>query len=89
MTPDFRVSTGQNYTVTLIGSLQGTDAVRVQYSRDGVTFSDVGFLTNTPGTVTIQPAQAGKPEMGHIRTVFVRKNQNYGNFSPDYPVTIY
>jgi len=88
VTPDLRVSTAAGYTVTLTGSIQGCEAVKVQYARKGGDFADIGFLTNMPGSVTITPASPGNPESGHVRAVFVRKNENFGNFSPDYPVTI-
>jgi len=64
------------------------DALRVEYARKGGSFSPVAFLTNTPGGFQITPETPGEPETGHVRAVFIKKNEEYGNYSADYPVTV-
>jgi hypothetical protein len=88
VTPDLRPSTSVGYWVNLTGSMQGMDAMRVEYAPKGGSFSTVAFLTNTPGGFQITPANPNQPETGHIRAVFIKKNADFGNYSPDYPVTV-
>jgi len=88
VTPQLKPVTSAGYQVNLTGSMQGMDALKVEYARKGGNFATVAFLTNTPGGFQITPAVAGEPEMGHIRAVFIKKNAEYGNYSADYPVTL-
>lgn len=89
LTPELKVSAAPGYLVNLGGSLQGTDAIRVEYKRNGAAaWSVVGFLTKLPGTVTIIPNTPGEPEVGNIRGRFTKKNVDVGNSSPEYPVTL-
>lgn len=76
------------YTVSISGSMQGFDAMRVEYAPKGGNFAPVAFLTNTPGGFSITPAVANQPETGHIRAIYIKKNAEYGNYSADYPVTL-
>jgi hypothetical protein len=68
--------------------MQGMDALRVEYAPKGGNFAPVAFLTNTPGSFTVIPAVPGEPESGHIRAVFIKKNEEIGSYSADYPVTL-
>ena len=86
--PVFKDVRTVGYTVSLTGSMQGMDALRVEYAPNGGSFAPVAFLTNTPGSFQITPANPNQPEAGRIRAVFIRKNAEYGNFSADYPVTV-
>ena len=89
ITPDLRTETSTGYWVNLSGSMQGMDALKVEYSRDGgVNFTTVAFLTNTPGGFQITPQNPNQPEKGFIRAVYVRRNEEVGNYSPNYPVTV-
>lgn len=88
MTPQFKSVTVNGATVNVSGSMQGMDALKIEYARKGGTFSTVAFLTNTPGGFAVNPATPGQPETGHIRAVFIKKNAEYGNYSADYPVTV-
>ena len=87
-TPQLKATTSAGYNVTISGSMQGMDALRVEYARKGGAFTPVAFLTNMPGGFQITPATPGQPESGHIRAVYIKKNAEYGNFSADYPVTV-
>ena len=75
-------------TVNIAGSMQGMDALRVEYQPVGGKFATVAFLTKTPGGFQITPTNPNQPENGFIRAVFIKKNEEYGSFSPNYPVTI-
>ncbi len=89
LTPELKVSAADGYVVNIGGSLQGTDAIRIEYKRNGAAaWSIAGFLTKLPGTVTITPNTPGEPEVGNIRGRFVKKNADVGNFSPQYSVTL-
>jgi hypothetical protein len=88
VSPNLKASTSAGYTVNLAGSMQGMDAMRVEYAPKGGNFTTVAFLTNTPGGFQITPANPNNPETGHIRAVFIKKNADFGNYSADYPVTL-
>lgn len=86
--PSLKAVPAAGYWVNLSGSMQGMDALRVEYAPKGGTFKTVAFLTNTPGGFQITPSAPNQPESGHIRAVFIKKNTEFGNFSADYPVTL-
>lgn len=88
VTPTLKAETSTGYWVNLSGSMQGMDALRVEYAPKGGQFATVAFLTNTPGGFQITPANPNQPESGHIRAVFIRRNEEIGNYSADYPVTL-
>jgi len=86
--PNLKTAAGSSYSVNLSGSMQGFDAMRVEYAREGEPFAPVAFFTNMPNSFTVTPQTPGDPEKGRIRAVFIKKSVEYGNWSPDYPVTI-
>lgn len=87
--PDLKVATESGYKVSVAGSMQGMDAMRIEYQRSGSTAWNIAaFLTKLPGTFVINPATPGQPENGQIRAIFIKKNEEYGIHSPCYPVTI-
>lgn len=86
--PQLKTSTNEGYVINISGSLRGMDAMRVEYAPKGGTFKTVAYLTSTPGGFKVTPETPGKPESGYVRAVFVKKNQDFGQFSADYPVTI-
>ena len=89
LTPELKAETSTGYWVNLTGSMQGMDALRVEYSRDGgESFQTVAFLTNTPGGFQIAPTNPNQPEKGVIRAVYIKRNEDIGNFSANYPVTL-
>lgn len=75
-------------SVQIRGSMQGMDALRVEYAPNGGAFRPVGFLTSMPGTISITDGAETGPQNGRVRAVYVRKNADYGNYSPEFPVTI-
>ena len=64
------------------------DALRVEYQPNGGKFATIAFLTKTPGGFQLTPTNPNQPEKGMIRCVFIKKNAEFGNFSPNYPVTV-
>lgn len=88
MTPQFKAVTTSGYSVNLTGSMQGMDAMRVEYAPKGGEFRTVAFLTNTPGGFQVTPSAPGQPETGYVRAVYIKRNVEVGNFSADYPVTV-
>ena len=88
-TPDLKVSTLPGYKVEISGSLQGMDALRVEYIQNGKTeWNIAAFLTKMPGEFVIAGGSPGQAQTGRIRAVFIKKNTEFGNFSPEYPVTL-
>ncbi len=86
--PELNAVASTGYRVTLSGSMQGMDALRVEHSRDGATFNTVAFLTTTPGGFQITPEDPNQPEKGFLRAVYINKNDQVGSFSALYPVTL-
>lgn len=87
LTPQFRSVTVSGSTVSISGSMQGMDALRVEYAPSGGSFRTVAFLTNTPGGFTLTPENPDQPETGQIRAVYIKRNVEVGNFSASYPIT--
>ena len=87
-TPELKTVTSPGYQVNISGSMQGMDALKVEYAPKGGNFATVAFLTNMPGGFRITTETPGQPEKGHVRAVFIKKNEQYGNYSADYPVTV-
>ncbi len=88
LAPSFKSVTVSGSTVHVSGSMQGMDALRVEYAPSGGQFRTVAFLTNTPGGFTLTPQNPNQPETGQIRAVYIKKNAEVGNFSANYPVTV-
>lgn len=88
LAPKVTPVTSTGYWVHVNGSMQGMDAMRVEYAPKGGEFKTVAFLTTTPGGFQITPTDPDKPESGTIRTIFIRKNEDYGRYSANYPVVI-
>ena len=73
--------------VRIAGSLQGMNAMRVEWKAKGAAkFLFVGQLDKLPGDVEI-PAEE-LPVSGEIRLFLIEKNEQVGNPSPNYPVTV-
>lgn len=87
-TPSLVVTAVIPYKANIKGSLQGNDAIRIEYQTKGGPWTQVGFLTKLPGDVTITPETPGEPESGSIRGVFIEENQANGHYSPSYPVVL-
>lgn len=90
LVPDLKVAPLANgYRIRLDGSLKGTDALRVEYQRKGASnWTLVNILTALPAELAITPQTAGEPETGTLRAVFLNKNEEIGQFSPNYPITV-
>jgi hypothetical protein len=88
LAPQINATTAAGFWVNLKGSMQGMDAMRVEYAPKGGNFTTVAFFTNTPGGFQITPANPNQPESGQIRAVFVKKNKDFGNYSAVHPVTL-
>lgn len=83
---NFRVANGGWIKVT--GSLQGTDAVRIEKKAGDGEFTTAAFLTITPGEFPLTTTTPGAVERVALRAIFIRKNKEYGNFSPIYNVVV-
>lgn len=88
LTPELKVSTGSGYNVKIVGSMKGMDAMRVEYRAKNGEWTLAGFFTNMPNQFTVTPQTPGQPEIGYVRTVFIKKSQPVGLPSPEYPVTV-
>ena len=81
------VSASSNY-VTITGSMQGMPVMRVEYAAKGQTYGSVAIVTNLPATIQIPMDNPNVPQLGTIRSIFVKKNEDFGHYSPNYDVTL-
>lgn len=88
VSPNLKISVTEGDTVTVSGSMQGMNALKMMYTPKGGTAREVAFVTSTPAGFTITKTQPGVPENGELRAVFYKKNLPYGNQSPIYPITL-
>lgn len=87
--PSVKVTNAGDHSVRIAGSLEGMDAMRVEYSRKGEEkWRTVAFLTSLPEIVSIEPAVKGEPETGSFRCILLKKNKEVGQYSPNIRVTI-
>ena len=87
-TPDLKLRSLANFAVEAQFRLLGLDALRVEFRHKGGDWQLAAILTSNPGVFSVAPQTAGNAEQIEVRAVYVEKNQNYGNFSPNYPVVI-
>jgi len=84
-----KVSTDLNYHVKIAGKMLGFDALRIDYQRNGTTtWPLAAYITRLPFEFQITPATPGQPESGRIRGVYIKDNEEFGQFSPEYPITV-
>ena len=62
--------------------MQGMTGMRVEYRRAGGDFTPVAFLTKHRAGPDLRLPGA---RIRQIRAVFIRKNAEFGNWSPNYP----
>lgn len=87
--PALKVTVSPGYHVKIAGKMMGMDALRIDYQPNGSTaWQLAAFLTKLPGEFVISPQADGQPEQGRVRGVYIRSNAEYGQFSPEYPVTV-
>lgn len=77
-----------NYKVRIEGSMQGFKGMKIEYRPKGVNVPQTFFLTKLPAEITVVPQQTGEPESGELRAIMIEDNQEAGNWSPNYPVTV-
>lgn len=87
-TPELKTVSASSNVVTITGSMQGMPAMRVEYAAKGQTYGSVAVITNLPAQITVPMANPNVPQLGTIRTIFIKKNADYGNYSPNYDVTL-
>ena len=86
--PELKTVTASTNYVTINGSMQGMPVMRVEYAAKGQTYGSVAIVTNLPATIEIPMVNPNVPQVGTIRSIFVRKNADFGNYSPNYDVTL-
>ena len=86
--PDLRSITTNGNTVNISGSMQGMTVMRVEYAAKGQTYSSVAVITNLPATFTIAKTSPTAPEVGTIRSIFMKMNADFGMYSPNYNETL-
>lgn len=86
--PELKTVSASTNVVTITGSMQGLPAMRVEYAAKGQTYGTVAVITNLPAQITVPMANPNVPQLGTIRTIFIKKNADFGNYSPNYDVTL-
>lgn len=77
-----------NYGVEAAFRKLGLDAVRVEVRQKGGGWTNIGFLTKSPGVFNINPLVVGDAELIELRAVFIKDSKPYGNYSPIYTMTV-
>lgn len=83
-----RVQPLTGYKINLDGSLRGMKMIRIEYWAKGATAPQTDKFDRLPAVMTINPKTPGEPESGHLRAYLLEDNQEVGQVSPDYPVTV-
>jgi len=87
--PTLKVAVEPGYNVKVAGKMMGMDALRIDYQRNGTTaWPLVAYITKLPFEFQITPATPGQPESGRVRGIYILNNVEFGQFSPEYPVTV-
>lgn len=87
--PILKVEVSPGYNVKVSGVMQGMDAIRIDYQRKGTdAWPLAAFLTRLPGEFVIAVQTPGAPESGRLRAVFIKNSEEFGIFSPEYPITV-
>ena len=87
--PTLKVTVEPGYNVKVAGKMMGMDAIRIDYQRNGTTsWALAAFFTKLPGEFAVSPATASQPEQGRIRGVYIKASEQFGQFSPEYPITV-
>lgn len=86
--PELKAVTANSNLVTITGSMQGLPVMRVEYAAKGQTYSSVAVVTNLPATFEIPMVDPDVPQLGTIRTIYLKNNAPFGNYSPNYDVTL-
>jgi hypothetical protein len=88
VTPALKITSSEGYEVTVKGSMQGMAGMRLDYRPKGGTFAPIAYLQTLPGSFVVIPTEPGEAETGEVRGIFMQKNEEFGNYSPNYPVTV-
>lgn len=86
--PDVKFKAQPDYRLEADFRKFGLDAVRFEFRYKGGEWQFAGFLTKTPGVLTIPPRTAGAAEQVELRAVFWDENKSFGNWSPIYTMTV-
>ena len=76
------------YKINIKASLQGRDALQVEYKPNGGDWIVLKVLTKLPYDLVVVPQTPGQPESGHVRAIIIDENEPFGNYSPEYAVTL-
>lgn len=87
-TPELKTVSANSNMVTITGSMQGLPVMRVEYAAKGQTYSSVAIITNLPAMIEIPMVNPNVPQLGTIRTIYLKNNTEFGNYSPNYDVTL-
>jgi len=87
--PDAKITVEPGYNIKAACAMLGMDALRIDYQRNGTTaWVLAAYLTKVPGEFAITPATPGQPEQGRFRGSYIKDSEQFGQFSPEFPVTL-
>lgn len=86
--PELKAVTANSNMVTITGSMQGLPVMQVEFCPKGQTYGTVAIVTNLPATFEIPMVDPEVPQLGTIRTIYLKNNAPFGNYSPNYDVTL-
>lgn len=80
-TPDYTLKTLANFELEVSFRKLGMDALKFQFRYKGGDWQSAGFLVTSPGVLSIPPSTPGIGEQIEVRAVYIRKNDEVGNYS--------
>jgi hypothetical protein len=89
ISPNLKLTTMDGGRLTVRCVMMTMDALRLEYSPAGAerAWRLIGFFTTLPATVKVDLAADTLAEAGHVRGIFMKKNQTVGKMSPIMNVT--
>jgi hypothetical protein len=86
--PDLKRETFTPYKIRLSGSMKGFKGLKVEYRKKGSDIPQTFFQTDLPAVIAVVPTVAGEAEAGQIRAKFIENNEEVGQWSPNYDITV-
>lgn len=81
LTAEFTIETQAEFKLKASFKKKGMDGMRFEYRRKGGAWNPAGVLITSPGSFTVPPETPGEAEQVEIRAVYIKANENTGNFS--------
>ena len=82
MTASFTLTTQAEFKLKADFKKNGMDGIRFEYRYIGGTWNPAGVLLTSGGKFTVPPTTPGVGQQVEIRGIYIKGNDDVGNFSP-------